>query len=382
MRRINKIVLQEINGPIVVSLLVLTFVVFTREFGRLAQLLIQKNADTTIVFSVVLYLTPSILIFTVPFAFLIGTLIGFSRLSADSEIVALRAGGVSVFQLLRPVFMVGLVVMALTAMLTLYLLPAGNWNLRTLRHELRVLPVQSQIKPRVFYEEFPGLVLYIEDLDPQQSLWKGILVADTSTEGEHRLILAKQGYPLFSSDRRRLQLHFENGTIFTAPFSFPERDDVSSFGTLDIPVDLPYEEEPVERPKRAEDKTLQEILEDLRTAPPEERHTSLVELNRRLALPIAALIFSVLGVTLGIRSHRGGRGYGFVASVVVAFIYYVLFATGSTLSNNGVLPIPVGVWGANILLGIFALLTLKYATRETGLWSRLPRIGVPPVLSR
>jgi LPS export ABC transporter permease LptG len=85
------------------------------------------------------------------------------------------------------------------------------------------------------------------------------------------------------------------------------------------------------------------------------------------------MIFAVLAVTLGIKTPKGGRGYGFAVSVVVAFGYYVLFATGSTLSLNATLPIIAGVWGANLITGAAALLSLRRANVE----SPLLRISVP-----
>ena len=106
-KRIHKVIYAEILSPSLIALAVLTFVIFTREFGRLAELLIRKNADTLTVVQVVLSLLPAVLIFTVPFSFLIGTLIGFSRLSGDSEIIAMRAGGISIYQMLWPVLKAG-----------------------------------------------------------------------------------------------------------------------------------------------------------------------------------------------------------------------------------------------------------------------------------
>ncbi|MCH8819494.1 MAG: LptF/LptG family permease [Acidobacteria bacterium] len=95
-QRIHKVIYAEILSPSLIALTVLTFIVFTREFGRLAEMLIRKSADTLTVIQVVLSLLPAVLIFTVPFSFLIGTLIGFSRLSDDSEIIAMRASGISI----------------------------------------------------------------------------------------------------------------------------------------------------------------------------------------------------------------------------------------------------------------------------------------------
>ena len=364
-RKIHQIIYSEIRAPSLIALVVLTFVIFTREFGRLAEMLIRKDAAAVTIFKVVLSLLPGILIFTVPFAFLIGTLIGIGRLSSDSEIVAMRANGVSTHQVLWPVLKVGLAVAMVTLLLTFVFLPQGNWALRQIRHQVGLRPVQSEIKPRVFNEDLPGIVLYVEDIELRTSTWKGVFMADTGMEGEKRVILADSAYPLFSPDGRRLQLHFDGGSIYKIDPDFPEKNSLARFQTLDVPVDFPSTLQAETRPKEPKDKTLRELLSNLEDPEPEAYRLTLIELQRRLALPLSALIFAVLGVTLGIHSPRGSSGFGFIISVAIAFTYYLLFATGIELAENKALSVGWGVWGADILLGLAALLSLRYSERES-----------------
>jgi LPS export ABC transporter permease LptF/LPS export ABC transporter permease LptG len=352
-------------------LTVLTFVVFTREFGRLAELLIQRSAEPMTVARVVLYLLPTILVFTVPFAFLIGTLIGFSRLSSDSEVIAMRAGGVSVYQMLRPVMKVAIGVVVATAAFTFYLSPEGNWQLRLLRHNVQITPTYNQIKPRVFFEEFPNTLLYVEDIDLNTETWEGIFLADSSNPDEERVILARRGR-LFSDEKgQRIQLHFESGTAYTVSQQNPERITMSRFATLDIPIDRPAGEPEGIEVKRGRDMTLMDIVTNLRSSKRENSHEDWVELNRRIALPLGALVFALLAVTFGVRTPRKGRGYGLIISVTLAFTYYILFATGSSLSKNGVLPIWLGVWGANLFAGTLAIASLRFAEHDSPVLHRL-----------
>ncbi len=375
MRRLQRIIQQEARGPFLIALVLLTFVVFTREFGRIAELLIRRDTQIATVLEAILYLMPSILVFTVPFAFLIGTLIAFSRLTADSEIVAMRAGGVSVLQILTPVLKAAVIVTLLTAAFTLFLLPGANWRLRMLRTDVAITPAYTDIKPRVFFEEFPGLLLYVEDVSLHSSEWEGIFLSDTTDSEEKRIILARKGRIYGNGGEtgqdRRLQLHFEQGAVYNIPTLTPEKITISRFDTLDVPVDFPAARAGNDKVKRVQDKTLGELMTDVRQGSEDERRESLVELNRRIALPLSPLAFGILAVTLGIRAPRGGRGYGFILSIIVAFTYYVMFATGSSLSRGGVLPITVGVWGANIFMAGLAVLTLRFADHESPLAHRL-----------
>jgi LPS export ABC transporter permease LptG/LPS export ABC transporter permease LptF len=362
-QKIHKVIYTEILSPSLIALAVLTFIIFTREFGRLAEMLIRKSADTLTVVQVILSLLPAVLIFTVPFSFLIGTLIGFSRLSDDSEIIAMRASGISIYQMLWPVLKAGTGVAIATLFLTTVLLPHGNWTLGQIRQQVGLRPVQSEIKPRVFNEDLPEILLYVEDRDLQSSAWKGVFLSDAGSDGQRRIILATQAYPLFNDDASRLQLHFEEGSIYTVNPDIPEKDSLTRFQTLDVPVSLPTAEQVETRPKRPKDKSMRELWGDLPGPDAEIQRRSLIELNRRVALPLSALIFSLLGVSFGVHTPRGVRGYGFIVGMVIAFTYYILFASGSRLAVTKTLSIVEGVWGANLLMAVIALLTLRYSQR-------------------
>ena len=378
LKRINRVIYQEVIPPSILALVVLTFVVFSREFGRFTELLIKKNADGLTILRVVAYLLPSILVFTVPIAFLVGALIGLSRLSSESEIVAMRAGGVSFLQILSPVVKLGGGVSLLTLVLTLFLLPQGNWSLKLLREEIGVRPVRSQIKPRVFNEDFPGTLLYVHDVEVGSEVWRGVMLAHAKDQGRRQLILSRTGQIAVDSEGRQVQVFLEDGANYDFNENEPGKYSVSTFGSLGVAVDLPRAEPVDRRPRKPAEKSLQELLRDSSQAPGAVEFQSRVEIHRRIALAFAPLVFAVLGVTLGIRSHRGGRGYGSIVSLVVAFTFYMLFATGSRMASQGAIHWIIGVWGANLLLGLAAVGSLRFASMASGegsfFWRR-SRVG-------
>ncbi|GAB4252720.1 MAG: hypothetical protein Kow00109_28370 [Acidobacteriota bacterium] len=376
MRRVAKIVRAEVRAPWLIGFVLLTFVVFTREFGRLAELLIQKQADVATTGKVVVCLLPSILVFSLPFSLLIGILIGCSRLAADHEVTALRAVGAGSWQLVRPLLLYAALVSSLTALGTIVLLPRANWELRLVRQEIMTAPAHAALKPRVFFDQLPGFLLYLEDIDAQQSRWKGILAADLRVPGESRFILARGGF--FTEDRihGRVQFHFEHGSAYTFTRESPERIGVSRFRTLDLPVELPGREVR-EKVKRPQDKLVSELWRDLRGEDAEARRTAAVEFHRRVALAVAPWCFVLLAVGLGARPTRSGRGHGFLIGVVAAFSYYVVFATGSSLARLGTLPAWLGAWGADGLAAAVGWASLRTADRPSRLALRLAnsRIG-------
>ncbi len=362
----HRIFYREVTGPFVIALLVLTFVVFTREFGRLAELLIRRNADGVTIAKIVLFILPNVLVFSIPFSFLIGALIGLSRLSSDSEIIALRANGVSISQMLLPVLKIGATICLITGAFTLFLLPEGNWNLRIISHELGFKPIQSELKPRVFNEEIPHSILYVEDVDLRTQAWKGVLVHTTDESGLKRTALAERGEMYTSGDGRTLQLHLENGTVYETNQNQPLNDKVTRFVTQDLRLQMEGTEQAFAKPKRPKDKDIRELTWDRHKGTPEEQRTNSAEWHGRLALPLSTLIFAVLAVTLGISTPRGGRGYGFLTSLIVAFIYFVFFDMGKKLGSDGVIPAWLGGWGADLILAAIACFSFVAATRS---WS-------------
>ena len=107
MAKIDILILKAVVAPFLISTVVLTFVVFLRELGRISELLITRNASLEAIGIIAGVLLPGILIFSLPLSYLIGILIGLSGLSGECQIIALRACGVPLRRLLFPVMSLG-----------------------------------------------------------------------------------------------------------------------------------------------------------------------------------------------------------------------------------------------------------------------------------
>src|SRR5262249_50825875 len=131
-------------------------------------------------------LIPGILVFTLPISLLVGTMVGMGRLSGDSEIIALGASGLSRLRIFRPGGLLALVVAAIMLYVTFSILPKSIRNLADLKanQSLVFQGLNAEIKPRVFEESIPQKVLYIEDIDRAQNLWRNIFLVDLGTGTE------------------------------------------------------------------------------------------------------------------------------------------------------------------------------------------------------
>ena len=364
MRKIDKLLIMAIIPPFVIALAVLTFIVFMDRLGRLSELLITRNASVWTILVIAFTIAPGVLIFSLPLSFLIGTLIGLSGLSGESQITALRACGVSLRRMLVPIVALSIVVGALTGVMSLYVLPETNEIYEGLKRITSVRMATSMILPRVFNEEFSNVVFYLDDLSVDRQRWDRVFLADNSDVKSPRIVLAREGTWIPDPSETRLQLHLENGTIYEVNPQDPSKDNVSYFGSTDLPINLNRGVTDSGKGALKKSPPQQKTLELFYGSPgtdPQQRRDELVQLHQRFALPCSALGFALVGLSLGIRTRRAGRTYGSVISLVLVMLFWVLFWNGARLASVGALPPWLGVWGSDIILIVVGILFLSVA---------------------
>jgi LPS export ABC transporter permease LptG/LPS export ABC transporter permease LptF len=362
MRKIDKLLFHAIIPPFLISFAVLTFVVCIHEIGsRLSELLISGNASLAIILTVSSATLPAILIFSLPLSYLIGILIGVTGLSGESQITALKACGVPLRTLLRFILLLGVGVGLLTALLSLVVLPKTNDLLMQVKNQISFTQATSMIRARVFNEDLPNVVFYLDDLAADKQHCSRIFLADNSDPRSPRAFIAESGAWLSDASKRRLQLHLENGVSYSVNPEDPSKDSVSRFASTDIPIDSNSRLDMAQmdnRPRKVAEQSSIYLWKNYRTAAPAERIQQLVELNRRMALPFSVFPFALLGLTLAVSTPKGGRTSGFALSLVTVIAFYTFFLDGIRLASVGKISPWLGAWGANILLAIAGLLLM------------------------
>src|SRR5437660_11532132 len=182
MRILDRYIVREIFRHALLGLVVFTFVFFVPQLVRLMELLVRHAGSGGQLVKLFACLFPSVLIFTVPMAILVGVLLGLGRMSADSEIIALTALGIGRRRILLPVAVLALTGAALTLVITIWLGPAALRTFRSLEADLIASQVNFQVQPRVFDERFPRLVLYINDVSASGIQWHGVFLAEAGGE--------------------------------------------------------------------------------------------------------------------------------------------------------------------------------------------------------
>jgi LPS export ABC transporter permease LptG/LPS export ABC transporter permease LptF len=361
MRKIDKLLFHAVVPPFLIALVVLTFVVFIHELGSRSEWLFARNASLDIIAYGMAAILPAILIYSLPLSYLIGILIGLTGLSGDNQITALRACGVPLRTLLRFILLLGFVVGSITAILSLIILPRTNFEIRQAHNRISLSQVTSLIRARVFNEDFPNIVFYLDNVAEDRQHWEKIFLVDNSNPQSPRTVIAESGAWVSDSANRRLQLHLENGSSYAFNPQDPAKDNINSFISTDIPIHSRNDAESLEmdsrRRKVAEQSTL-DLWRNYPKSPAAESLKQLIELHRRLALPFSMLPFALLGLTLAVSTPKGGRALGFALSLVAVILFYMLFINGLRLADVGKISPWLGAWGANALLTLGGSLLL------------------------
>jgi LPS export ABC transporter permease LptG/LPS export ABC transporter permease LptF len=372
LRILSRAIFREVLVSALLGTLLFVFVLFLRTIERLSSLLVKTSAPAPVVAKLLLYALPATLPFALPLGVLVGILIGLSRLSADSEITAMRAAGISSWSVVRPVLLFSSLALVVTALSSLWLTPLSlNLESKVARN-FAAAQLTGNIESRIFDEDFPNIVLYVGNVSSagKQIYWHQVFIADVTPadelerEGKNRgrgprIIVAEEAIPHPDPARNRIILDMKN-------FRSTERDKEGKVITTAAPSQV----ETLQAQKQDE-LQLNKTVQEMDTGPlykrvyrkhnlsREEYVDAAIELHQRFALPLACVLLALVGIPLGISSRKGGKSGAFVLTVVLAFIYYLSFITLLGMAKKGSLPVPVAVWTPDVvfLVAGIALLT-------------------------
>ena len=368
---LDRYVVREILPPTGVGLLLFTFILLLDQISQLMKILVSRGADLGTVVRAFLYLLPSIFSVTVPMAFLLGVLLAFGRLASDSEIVALRASGVSPARLLRPVMALSVGACLLTFYVVAVALPAANQAYRELVFSLVVSKARTGMAPRVFNDDLiPGIVIYVSDMPAAQGgRWKDVFMYDGREQRRPSVILARQGRLDIDKENKTVEINLQQGVVHKFDALDPTGYDWLNFQSRNFP--LPFEQFYPVLPLAKGDRemSLGELQAMTRKLRAERRYADMgryqVEYHKKFAIAAACVVFGLLGLGLSLGSKKEARSAAFGLSLAIIFIYYVLIRLGEQAGDTGMLSPWLAMWAANIVLGTMAVILLVLNHRET-----------------
>jgi len=354
--RIHRYIVKEISTPALLSLLIFTCVLLMGKIPRIAELIINKGVPAAQILQLFSYLLPTFLTITIPLSFLLGILLAFGRLSADSEFVALKASGVSLYDLVKPVVLLAIVFSLLTAWITISVEPASKAAFRAKLFKIAASSASVNIKPRVFNDSFNGLVLHIREMDENSKVMQNVFISDEREGSTPATIMAQYGRFISEPDQYRLTLRLSDGTIHRkSKQKNSSTYQIIRFTNYDINIDLSSQlgNQHRHRQKAGELSWTKLNKAITKAGNDKTRYNLQAEKYERVVIAFAPIVLLLIGIPLGLQSSRSGKGSGFALALVIFLAYYILLNLANTIAEKGVLPAAVILWLPNFcfLLG-------------------------------
>src|SRR5262249_39966287 len=239
---------------------------------------------------------PKTLTITIPMGVLVGILLGLSRMAADSEVTAMRACGVSVRTILKIVGIFGVTAWLLALANTVVLAPLSSAALARLQAGLESSQISFEIQPRVFYEDFRNMVVYVDDVAAasRTAIWKNVFLADFTNPGTLKITIAKQAY--VSGAENSIRLHLVDGEIHESDARTPSQYNIYTFAETDMALSRPPIAKPAQEATPVEQKSTMELLRESHGPNRDVARWYWIAFHRRLALPTACLVLVLIGV--------------------------------------------------------------------------------------
>ncbi len=373
MTLLSRQLFKEFISVFAISLLALLSLVI---IGRAVQLrdmflgLVIGPLDTIMLF---IYMIPVSLLLIIPVACMLAVFLTFLRMSTDRELIALRAGGVHILQMLYAPVIFSLICTALTLWVSLFWLGFSMEQFRTRIMDIATTRARIVVQAGVFNTDFPGLTLFARQVHPETGQMAQVLVDDKTHPKREVLLLAPSGLITMDYEEGDVVFRLENGNIYSMN---DKGASVLAFEGYQVRL-------PVEKffkglrfsAFRPQDMRWSQLIEEKEKALT-ENDTELVsrlevEQQKRLAYPLACLVLTLFAIPLAVAFQGMHRQMGMMFALGTFFIYYFLMSIGFSLGELRHIPPTLGLWFPNALFFAGALYGLHATRRE-----QLPQIFI------
>jgi LPS export ABC transporter permease LptF/LPS export ABC transporter permease LptG len=371
MRLLSRTIFREIFVSAMLGVVLFIFVLFLQRSRPLFEFVVRASGTPSSVAYLFALVLPPALPFAIPLGVLIGTLVTLSRMSSDGEITALRAAGVPGRRVVPAIMAFGFLATLMAFAASLWLTP---WSIRRfyeVENQMIARQLTADVEPRVFDEEFPNSILYVNDVTSGTNpLWRKILLADvtppeerkpgTAERGDSPMItLASDAVAVPDVSAHRIQLSLRNGSTYEAGKAASDYH-ITSFSNGDQWVDAQKPNE-VGASRPSVEMDTRPLYREAYHDPKLEREQMLddrIELHRRFALPLACILLALAGIPLGITTRRAGKSAAVVLTVAIAFLYYMGLISCISLARQGTLQPGMAVWLPDIVFAVIGIVMI------------------------
>lgn len=356
----------EMLAPFFASFLIMNCIFFLVKLIPFLDLVLEFDisfADFVRAFS---YLFPHMLLYSIPMAAMMGIIIGVTRLNNDAEILAFKACGISLYNVLPPVFVVSLIISIISAYISINLIPAGEIAMKQLFSQLTKEKIDKGIQEKTFTAALGDLVVYVEDVDQATNQWLNVWVSDMRGQKIPAITMAQRGEMSTDLSIMNVGIDLYNGSLHRTDGG---RDQIIVFDNyrVNIPLQLPASSTTT---VGIAGMTMTEITEkaDHFGHDSKRGREFLIHFHKRLVLPFGCLIMSLMALPLGLQSGPGRRASGIPLGLSFFIVYYVLYTMGKTLAEDSQLAVWFAMWLPNIFFSTLAAAAVYRVANENPLF--------------
>uniref|UniRef100_UPI004055FA14 LPS export ABC transporter permease LptF n=1 Tax=Candidatus Electronema sp. TaxID=2698783 RepID=UPI004055FA14 len=355
----------ELLAPFFASFIILYCVFFLVRLIPLLEVVLDLGigfADFVRLFS---YIFPHLLFYVIPMASMAGVIIGFTRLTNDRELLALKTCGISLRQMLPPVLLLAAAIAALTGWFSIRLIPAGEVAMRQLMYQLAKEKIDKGIKEKKFTEALGEVVVYVDETDADGA-WQGVYVSDMRGREQPNIVMAKRGRMQADISQMAVTIILQDGTLHSTSGLDGQTVRFRRY-QLSIPLRPPTRIDGDDVTQLSKGSMSQAQLLEAAHRPdahPQDVITFMTEYHHRLALPVGCLLLSLLGIPLGLQAGPGRRAAGIPLGLAFFVLYYIISTIGKVMAEDRAVPVPVGMWLPNLLFAALTIFVFRRAEQE------------------
>jgi lipopolysaccharide export system permease protein len=365
----------EFFPPFVYAFCLVTVIILMNLIVQMLGKIAGKGLDPYVVMEFFFLNLAWIVALAIPMAVLVATLTAFGRLSAENEITALKAAGVSLWQLMIPFFAIAAVMCYLLIEFNNRVLPDFNHRTRVLSGDIHRKRPTLALEEGMFIFDLPKFVLWADRIDQKESHLSSLVIFDKSDPRFPTIVSAENGDLTFIREEEAFHLTLYHGEIHRQGTKDPGYYQRTRFERSLVRIPAPnmiferHESEYRSDREMSAPQMCREVRE-LKKEPEKNRrkiNAYLVEIHKKYSIPFACLVFILIGAPLGVRVHRGGIGVAAGLSVLFFLVYWAFLIGGEDLADRGIITPAMAMWAPNVLMGILGIILTRRTIREVQL---------------
>lgn len=373
MKHLDRYILREQIAPFFISfsLIMLLFVLnlLLRVLGRI----VGRGLEPMVIIEYFFLNLAWIVTLATPMSVLVACLMGFGRLAGDREIVVLRAAGISVTRMIRPVLIAGIGVAAFSLFFQDSILPEMNHRNKLLSSSIRRKKPNLALRQGTFTQDMPNQTLLVREIDDESGLLMDVTIFDESSSKQPATIIAESGNLDYIDTLGMYQFRLNDGEIHQMEREDPTGYEILKFKKATFRIDSPDQvlqrrDKGYRGDRELDLAGLTKRIEDLKARNNNERYERQinryrVEYHKKFSMSFAAIVFVLIGAPLGIKLTHGGLGASAPLAVFFFLLYWVFLIGGEDIADRGLISPPLAMWLPNIVLGIFGVLLILHELR-------------------